>query len=172
MNSHGKSTDCKSNPDHDWSEDLARLHCLKALFPDWTGQDAFLLNQLKASIEASIEASGTLTNSLETFTAMASSLRNASEGPAPFSHGFIRLDFSNRTWDPLFARHEIIQAMKKQAGMQHLFLVIVGLDQAIFPNARYRTKARATAKQQVVDVINELAGRWSTPSTSLHLLYI
>ena len=55
MNSPKKSTDCKDSPERHWSEDMARLHCLKALFPDWAGDDMFLLKQIKESIEATID---------------------------------------------------------------------------------------------------------------------
>lgn len=171
MNSPAKSTACSDIPEQNWSEDLARLHCLQALFPDWTGQDRFLLQQLKDSIEASIAASGA-PSSFETFAAMARALRGDGRGPANLSHGFIRLDFSNRTWDPLFARHEIIKALKEQAGIAHLFLVVVGLQKALFPKALYHTKGRQEATQRAIDGIDALAKKWSTPSTSLHLLYI
>lgn len=170
MNWPAKSTDCSGTPDPNWSEDLARLHCLQTLFPDWTGEDPFLLQQLKASIEASIDASGA-PPSFETFAAMAQALRENRQGPAAFSHGFIRLDFSNRTWDPLFARHEIVKALKKQAGIAHVFLVIVGLPKALFPKALYRTKSRQDAANRAMEAIEALAKKWSTPSTSLHLLY-
>ncbi len=171
MNSPGKLTACNSAPKQDWSEDLARLHCLQALFPDWTGQDRFLLHQLKASIEASIKAAGAPT-SYETFAAMASALRDTSNPTAACSHGFIRIDFSNRTWDPLFAQYEIVTALKQQAGIGHLFLVIVGLHKAIFPKGLYLTKNRIAATKQSMETIDALAGKWSTPSTSLHLLYL
>lgn len=170
MNWPAKSTACSGTPDPDWSEELARLHCLKALFPDWTGQDPFLLHQLKAAIEASIDASGA-PPSFETFAAMANALRQNGNGPAAFSHGFIRLDFTHRTWDPLFARHEIVKALKKQAGIAHVFLVIIGLPKALFPNALYRTKSRQEATLRAMEAIDALAKKWSTPSTSLHLLY-
>lgn len=172
MNSPRKLTASRSNPERHWSEDLARLHCLQALFPDWTGNDRFLLQQLKDSIEASIRQQPGLNDTFETFSSMATCLRDEGPNPAPASHGFIRLDFTGRTWDPLFAQQEIVRALKREAGTDHVFLLIRGLREALFPRARYRTRAREAAYTEATRFIDQLARRWSTRSSQIHLLYL
>lgn len=172
MNSPRKSTDSSASPERDWSEDLARLHCLKALFPDWTGDDLFLVQQLKTSIEASIRSQPDLPDTFEVFSSLAHCLREESPSPLTCSHAFVRLDFSGQTWDPLFARHEIVRALKLNAGTGHIFLLVRGLRQALFPTAKYRTPHRDRAYLEATRLIDDLAQRWSTQSSQVHLLYL
>jgi len=166
-----KSTACKSSPEHHFSEDMARLHCLQALFPDWTGRDRFLLQQLKESIETSLQQDAA-EDTFENFSMLASRLREQTPSPIPASHAFISLDYSDRTWDPLFARQEIISALKKEAGTEHIFLLVKGLQRALFPAAQYRTRARERARMEATRFIDELSREWSTRSSMVHLLYI
>ena len=171
MSSPRKSTACKSSPERHFSEDMARLHCLQALFPDWTGEDRFLLQQLKESIETSLQQDAA-EDTFENFSILATRLREESPTPFPASHGFINLDYSDRTWDPLFARQEIINALKKEAGTEHIFLLVKGLHKALFPAAQYRTRAREQARLEATRFIDELSREWSTRSSRVHLLYI
>jgi len=147
------------------------LHCLQALFPDWTGEDRFLLQQLKESIETTLSRDAA-EDTFENFSLLASRLREQTPTPFPASHAFISLDYTGRTWDPLFARQEIISALKKEAGTEHIFLLVKGLQEALFPAARYRTRAREEVRQQATRFIDELSREWSTPSSRVHLLYI
>ncbi len=172
MSSPRKSTPCSASPERHWSEDLARLHCLQALFPDWTGGDPFLLRQIKASIEDSMRSQPDTEDTFELFSALAACLRHQAPNPAPATHAFIRLDFSNRTWDPLFVRQDIIRQLKRHAGTDHIFLLVRGLRKALFPNARYQTRARTEAFLDATRFIDQLALRWSTPSSRIHLLYL
>jgi hypothetical protein len=150
---------------------VARLHCLQALFPEWAGDDMFLLKQLKDSIEISLQQDPR-EDTFEKFSDIAEDLRRQTPGSLPVSHAFISLDFSEKTWDPLFARQEIIRHLKRHAGTDHIFLLIRGLRHALFPKARYRTKAREAAHEEATRFIDELARHWSTSSSKIHLLYI
>jgi hypothetical protein len=150
---------------------MARLHCLQVLFPDWTGEDPFLLRQLKESIEATLREDAN-EDTFENFSAVASGLRDTAPTPFPASHAFIRIDFSGKTWEPLFARQEIIGELKKHAGTGHIFLLIRGLRRALFPAARYRTRAREQAHNEAKRFIDDLVRRWSTPSSTVHVLYV
>ena len=172
MTSPRKSTASRSSPDRHWSEDLARLHCLQALFPDWTDNDLFLLKQVKESIEASIRQQPDVPDTFEMFSKMATCLREQSPSPVPSSHAFIRLDFTGKTWDPLFARQEIARELKRNAGTDHIFLLIRGLREALFPAARYRTQRRDAAYADATCFIDELSRHWSTQSSRVHLLYL
>jgi hypothetical protein len=173
MNSRGKSTASGTTPEgHHWSEDLARLHCLQALFPDWIDNDPFIIRQLKASIEASIRQQPGVEDSFEAFSALAQSLRDGSPNPFPDTHAFVRVDFNNRSWDPLFARQEIIAGLKGHAGTDHIFLLIIGLRRALFPGARYHTRQRQQVCQDAIDYIDQLARAWSTRSSRVHILYV
>jgi hypothetical protein len=172
MSSPRKSTDSRSSPDHDWGEDLARLHCLQALFPDLADKDLFLLRQMKDSIETSIRQQPDLPDSFEVFSEMAGCLRSSDHPRTASSHAFIRLDFSDRTWDPLFAREEIVRQLKQQAGTQHIFLLVKGLRGALHPDAKYRTKGREDAHTEATRFIDELTRHWSTASSTVHLLYL
>lgn len=170
MSSPRKSPGCKT-PDAELAEDVARLHCLQALFPEWSGSGAFFLRQVRESIEASLSDQDQ-ENSFENFSAMAESLRQRTPGTVPDSHAFICLDFSDETWNPLFARQEIIRELKRCAGTGHIFLLVRGLRRALFPGAVYRTRGRDAAYAEATRFIDELTRHWSTPSSKVHLLYI
>jgi len=172
MNWPGKSTDSSGIPETDWTEELARLQYLQALFPEWTDGDRFLLQQLKASIEAVLQDEGSVDPDYSQFAHLADRLRQELPGGPPRSHAFLTLDFKDRTWDPLFARQEIIRRLKEQAGVDEAFLVIRGLRKALFPAARYRTRNRECAHAEATAFIDELVRRWSTPSSCVHLLYL
>lgn len=172
MSSPRKSTDSRSSPERDLGEDLARLHCLQALFPDWTGNDPFLLRQMKDSIEESIRQQPETPDTYEVFSEMAQCLREDSGTTVPASYAFIRIDYSNRTWDPLFARQEIIRELKRHAGTQEIFLLVKNLRQALFPEAKYKTRGRDAAYLEATRFIDELTRHWSTSSSRIHLLYL
>jgi len=148
------------------------LHCLQALFPDWTDNDPFLLKQVKESIEATMRLQPGVPDTFEMFSKMASCLREESPSPAPSSHAFIRIDFTDKTWDPLFAQQEIAKQLKKNAGIDHIFLLVRGLRKALFPAAKYRTQQRDAAYEEATRFIDDLARHWSTSSSRIHLLYL
>ncbi|NDV61049.1 hypothetical protein G0Q06_01150 [Puniceicoccales bacterium CK1056] len=172
MSSPRKSTDSKNSPERDLGEDLARLHCLQALFPDWTGDDVFLLRQMKDSIEESIRQQPDTPDTYEVFSELATCLRGSSGTSVPASYAFIRIDFSNRTWDPLFAQQEIARELKKHAGTEQIFLLVKNLRQALFPAAKYKTRLRESAYLEATRFIDELTRHWSTSSSRIHLLYL
>lgn len=147
------------------------MHCLQALFPEWSGREAFYLKQIKESIEAAL-LDEDCDNSFQNFADRAEALRQQTPGKFPESHAFISLDFSTRTWEPLFAREEIIRQLKRQAGIEHIFLLVRGLRRGLFPTAQYRTKAREAAYSEATAFIEELTQRWSTRSSKIHLLYV
>ncbi len=150
---------------------MARLHYLQTLFPDWTGNDLYLIRQIKDSIEARLKEDENR-DSFENFSSLAASLREQSPDPLPASHAFISIDYSGKTWEPLFARQDIISRLKQEAGTEHIFLLVRGLRQALFPKARYRTQAREKAYEEATLFIDELARKWTTRSSEIHLLYI
>lgn len=171
MSSPRKSTGCKSSPEQTLEEDVARMHCLQALFPEWSNREAFYLKQIKESIEAAL-LDEECENSFQNFANRAEALRQQTPGKFPESYAFISLDFSNQTWEPLFAREEIVRQLKKQAGIEHIFLLVRGLRRGLFPTAQYRTKAREAAYAEATAFIEELTQRWSTRSSKIHLLYV
>ena len=171
MNSPAKSTACSRASERSWSEKQARRHYLLTLFPDWTGGDPFLLKQLQASIEAAMPAVEDPAEAFATFTTLAANLRGHAGVALPATHAIVRLDYSGRRWDPLFARQEIIQQLKRHAGADHVFLVVQSLRSALFPHARYRTATRERACAEARAFIEALARRWSTWSSKVHLFY-
>ncbi len=147
------------------------MHCLESFFPFWTGDDHFFLEQIKESIEATLEHED-VDNTFENFASQAEQLRRQTPGTLPPSHAFISLDFSNRTWDPLFASQEISAQLKSHAGTDHVFLLVRGLKRALFPNAKYDTRSRKAAYEEATRMMDELTRKWSTKSSIVHLLYI
>lgn len=171
MSSPRKSTDCSGANDRLSAEDRARQHCLEALFHDWTGGDPYLTRQIQQSIEAGLAESGA-GNDFAAFTAAAEQLREHSPGQITGSRAFVPIDFSGRTVDPLFARQEIVQQLKRQAGVDHLFLLVRGVRHGLFPQARRSSPGREAAYEETCRWITDLAREWITPECQLHLLLI
>jgi len=152
------------------SDDLARVHCVAELFPQITGEDPFLARQMKEAIERSILSNPNLVNDLETFTRIALELGGDWEEDQACSA--FAIDFGDRGWDPLFAREEFVRQLKKSSGLQKVVVLVAGLKGAIQGAGRYETQRIKQQYAEAVAYLDDLAARWSTPSTQLQVLYL
>jgi hypothetical protein len=158
--------------DPHWAEELARMHCLSALFPDWTGGDPFLLRQLKESIESSLDQSSEAKGSFAAFAEVARQLRESCPGDFLQSYAFLNIDFAGQRWDPLFVRSALIQELKAVAGTAHVFIVVRGLTRALYPEAQRTSPKRRLARDTAASEMTEWIRQWITPATQLHLLFL
>ena len=151
-------------------EDLAKLHCLHNLFADATGEDLYLIQNLKEAIEQALVEADTPASDLDAFIAAALRLR-AANAPDDISYGLLHLDLRERGFDPLFVRSELIAGFKRIAGLEHALVVVTGLRFWVLQGSRYMTARQKERYQSAIAYIDELALRWTTAGTCLNLIY-
>lgn len=147
-----------------------RLHVLSLLFPHLDG-DAFLLGQLLASIESAILETGEDCSDFEQFVAKALRLRQQDPQASGEDFAVISVDFSGRSWEPLFVQAELVRRLKAVAGCPHVLLRIRNLSKALFLGSAYHTRSRADAFAAARRDLTELASRWIARNTHLHLVF-
>lgn len=146
-------------------------HLLRILFPQ-VAEDAFMLEQLRTSIEAALaEKCRNRHYTFADFANAAVQLRHQSTDQDP-AFALILIDFTGRKWDPLFVHAEIVRQMKAAVGRQEVLLVIENLALALFPDATYRTRQREATITAARDALTDLVHNWTTRSTRLHLLFV
>ncbi|MDX2108865.1 MAG: hypothetical protein SFY80_01355 [Verrucomicrobiota bacterium] len=152
-------------------EELAKLHCLKALFRSTTGQDPVLAGYLKAAIDFSVTGDSALPAPILQFTAAALDLAEKQDPDSDCSYGLEHIELRGRTWDPLWMREELIGALKRLAGYEHCLLLVTGLREGVCPQGRPFTSRRKQSVQDAVAYIDALAARYASASAKLTLLY-
>ncbi len=152
-------------------EDLAKLHCLNALFSPATGSDPYLSHHLKEAIDYHV--TGTLNTSapLDKFAEAALSLFSDDELDLP-SYGLEHLDLREHRYDPLFTQILVKGSLKKLAGYDEALLVISGLRKSFKPKGRYWTRKVQSEYDSARNMIDKLAARWTGDYACLTLLYI
>lgn len=171
MNSPRKSQDSETQTNFDSNERFVRIQYLKSLFGDWTNEDPFLLEQIRTAIEASLRDSPNHDESLEAFTHAAHQLRQEQSPESP-NTDCIHLDLRSKSFDPLFIRDELVKKLKILAGKRHIFVLVRGLKSSIRPNARKFSKHDKSQLNEASILIDSIAQRWSTPSSTIHLIYL
>lgn len=162
-NSATKPISCK--------EDLVKLHCVHHLFADATGEDPYLVQHIKEAIDESLREEPALEENLETFAEAA--IRLLREQPfVRASYGFFHLNLTDRGFDPLFVREELLQGLKRIAGYETTLIVVTGLRSSICPKGKYFTRRQQEVYAHARDYVDRLAQRYSTANTHLSILYL
>lgn len=151
-------------------EELSRMQLLASLFPSYR-EDPFMLRQLKHSIEESLLESGMAASGFEDFEAVARRLASGGKDPDDRSCAFIRIDLQKRGWDPLFVHAELVQQLQRNAAAENIFIVIMHLGTALFPQARRRSIEREKQLQTARASIEELVCKWTRTSARVQLFF-
>lgn len=152
-------------------EELAKLHCLQSLFGPATGNDPYLAQQIKHAIEFSLTGSSEVAAPLEKFAQAALRLLQEQE-PLTSSCGLYCINFNNLSYDPLWIRGELIGALKHLAGYETKLLLITGLRNALCPSGKYWTRRVRERYEDAMNYIDQLALNWSTPNSTLNIVYV
>lgn len=152
-------------------EDLAKLHFVQNLFGQATGEDPYLIQNIKEAIELSLKEEESLDESIDTFAEVAMRLFR----DQPFldaSYGFFHLDLSKRGFDPLFIREELVAGFKKVSGFDNCLILVTGLRRAICPDGRRFTQRLRAKYDDAIAYIDEMALKWRTENSDLSILYL
>ena len=151
--------------------ELAKVHCMHSLFGILTGRDPYLTSQIKTAIEFSLTGSADRTAPLDSFTKAALDLFKK-QSPLPPSWGFAHLDLSLKPFDPLWVRAAFVKSLKNLAGYEDALLVVSGLRISLCPEGKYWTRRVQNRYENALSYIDDLAAKWSTPNTTLTVLYL
>ncbi|QYM77985.1 hypothetical protein K0B96_11755 [Horticoccus luteus] len=162
-------------------DDLRRLHFINALFASVTGHDLYLAQQIKAAITFSL---GELETQVATqpelaaqfdsaFNAAAARLLSTFFAGQP-DHGFVHWDAARTLTSatPLFARAELLAALKTLAPFSHSTLLITNLRPALIPPEKRATARRLQDYDDALAFIRQFAAARVTRHANLQLLFL
>jgi len=162
-------------------DDLRRLHYINALFAHVTGRDLFLANQIKSAIAFSLTELEERTRSdpalaetySEAFNDAAARLLTKLHSRMP-RHGFFHWDAARTLHGgtPLFARTEVMQALKALAPFKESTLLITNLRPAVLPPQRRETAKRRREYDELLGFLRELTAARSRADADLTLLFL
>lgn len=150
---------------------IAKLHCLRTLFPEATEQSPFLIQQLREAIETAITGEIDAPVPFSTFANKALDLWRQKKNLAP-SFGVQHLELAGRVEDLLWVHQDAMKALKELAGYRNSMLLVSGL---LVRPPLTRSKgsghnlARAAEMRRYIDA---LALRFSSPGSCVTILYV
>ena len=151
--------------------ELAKLRCLRHLFADTTGNDPYLLQNLKDAIDESLREEPDLSDTLDHFAQAA--FRLVSDRPfEDTSFGFFHLDLGKRVWEPLFIAAELKRGLRQICGYDEALFVVSGLRDAVKTRGRYFTRKKKATYQEAIDLIDRTAAQYTTPNAELTIMYL
>jgi len=167
-----------ASPDRD---DLRRLHFINALFAHVTGHDLYLAHQIKAAItfslaelEAQTAAHPDQAQQLDAAFNTAASRLLAHFFQSQPRHGFYHWDAARTLTSatPLFARAELMTALKALARYPESTLLITNLRPALVPSAPRPSARHLRDYDDALAFIRNLAAARTARSARLQLLFL
>jgi hypothetical protein len=163
--------------------DLSRLHFINTWFGSLTGSDLYLAEQIRSAIAFSLSELEAQTHADpasaerydQAFIEEAARLLRALADRNP-QRGFYHWDAARslEAATPLFAREEIMKALKHLARFRESTLLITNLRPAFLRTGRARrTPAKREREyQQMLDFLRELIAARVAPSADVQVLFL
>lgn len=149
------------------AEELAKLHCLAALFQEEGAPDPYLTRQRKEAIELALTGDAAGSAPLERFHAAALDLARRSAQTEPsFGLQVVNID-SPGDLDPLFLRHRLVASLRALAGYQRGLLAVTGVRSAVAAAGRSRRRARLAEARRLIE---SLVARHAPARTAVTLI--
>jgi hypothetical protein len=164
--------------------DLSRLHFINTWFSSLTGSDLYLAEQIRSAIafslgelEAQIQSDPTSAERYDqAFTQEAARLLHAIAERDP-QRGFYHWDAAHslESSTPLFAREEIMKALKQLARFREATLLITNLRPALLRSVK--AGARPPAKrereyEQMLEFLRELIAARVSPNADVQVIFL
>lgn len=147
------------------------MHCLNALFSEQGSISHDMTHHIKSVIDFHVTGKPNARASLEDFARTAVELLK-DQNQLPTSYGLHLLDLRGKDFDPLWLQEELVRCFKKLSGCRHALLLVSGLKSSLTVRGKRFTHKRREQQEATIDYIDELAGRYSSPSMQLTLLYV
>lgn len=162
-------------------EDLARIHFVNTLLAQVTGHDLYLAQQIAEAIAFSLTEFEEQTSQHPDFAVKYDAAFNAAAAQLleklfqqttgrGFYHWNAARTLSSAT--PLFARSEIMSALKHLAPYREATLLITNLRPALLPPERRVTAKRTREYEDAVAFVRELIAARSRPNSELQVIFL
>ena len=155
----------------DQRDHITRLHLLNTLFPLLTGEDLYLAKQIEQTINFTSTGDPEEPGNQDHFNnALIQLLEKylTQDQNFGFYHWEAHLDY--RSWDPLWAREEIISGLKQIAGFKKAMFFGTGLRSSIQGAQITWTSKLDQEYEEAVEYIRDLAAYWTTKRSQLTLV--
>ena len=153
------------------ADKLDRLYSLNQLLALATGSNQELVAQIKKAIDFGIENGADGESGFHSFTRSAEQLLELHLQDKT-NCGFSHCDLSNESDDPLFIRMKIIKSLHVLAGTEQAILLVSGLQQLVCRERKRWTEQRKLRYQQLIEQVESLAAKHSSPKTNLRLIFL
>jgi len=151
----------------DSAAELAKLHCLAALFQDEGAVDPYVHRQRKEAIELALTGEPGASAPLERFHAAALDLVRRTAQSEP-SFGLQVVDIANPgDLDSLFLRQRLVNALRGLAGHRRGLLAVTGVRSAVAAGGRSRRRARLAEAHRLIE---SLVARHAPARTAVTLI--
>jgi len=153
------------------AEKLDKLYSLNQLLALATGSNQELVAQIKRAIDFGIEDGAEGEAGFHSFTRSAEQLLELHLQDKARC-GFNHCDLRNESDDPLFIRMKVIQSLRILAGTEQAILLISGLRQLACPEGKRWTEQRKLRYRQLIEHVESLAAKHSSPKTNLRIIFL
>jgi len=157
----------------DQRDRITRLHLLNSLFPLLTGEDLYLAKHIEQTIN--FASTGDLDNpgqQDEFNEALVKLLQQYLTRDQNFGFYHWEANAGNRSFDPLWAREEVITGLKEIAGFPKAMFFGTGLRISVKGAKKNWTTKLDSEYEEAVEHIRNLAAYWTTKNSELTLVLL
>ena len=157
----------------DQRDRITRLHLLNTLFPLLTGQDLYLARHIEQTINFAATGDPEDPGQPEAFNkALVQLLEKYLTRDQNFGFYHWEASSDGRSFDPLWAREEIISGLKQIAGFPKAMFIGTGLRAAIQGRNQNWPAKLDQEYEEAVAYFRELAAYWTTKNAELTLILL
>lgn len=152
---------------------ITRLHLLNTLFPLLTGEDLYLAKQIEQTINFASTGDTENPGQQDEFNeALVRLLQKYLTQDQNFGFYHWEANAGNRSFDPLWAREEIIAGLKEIAGFPKAMFFGTGLRLSLQDTKKNWTAKLDREYEEAVEYIRNLATYWTTKNSELTLVLL
>lgn len=153
------------------TDNIGKLHSLNTLFALATGSERELADQIQSAINFSVHQGLDSDPSHDALTSSAERLLELHLKDR-VSCSFEHCDFRADEDDPIFIRTKTLQALRLLSGYREAILLISGLKRLSCPPGKRWTEKRKERYRNLVDVVESLAAKHTSPKTNLRIIFL
>ena len=157
----------------DQRDRITRLHLLNTLFPLLTGEDLYLAKHIEQTINFASTGDPDSPGRPDAFNeALIRLIKKYLTRDQNFGFFHWEANLEGRSFDPLWAREEVIGGLKQIAGFPKAMFFGTGLRTSVQGNSKKWTARLDQEYEEAVEYIRDLAAYWTTQNAELTLILL
>jgi hypothetical protein len=157
----------------DQRDRITRLHLLNTLFPLLTGEDLYLAQQIEHTINFTSTGDPEETGDQKHFNhALVQLLEKYLTRDQNFGFYHWEATLNGQSWDPLWAREEVIKGLKQISGFKKAMFFGTGLRNCVQGTDKQWNSKLDRDYEEAVQYIRDLAAYWTTKKSQLTLILL